>query len=247
MQGYGSKSIYAVGGVAAPLITSFSDDFNRPQTTYGFDSTQYISGPQPSPIEATGMSVFLNNIQEAVFRASSVATNMRRSFVFWPIPILPNVQGDQFAECVLGTTNSVTGVGIIVCGIFVLCGWQTAVPQYSEYAMMWQGPDGSATQNRWLLRRGELTAGSGFTETIIANGATGSLVAGDTIRIEARPQVGQTDLDLFVNGTPVHSHSDVSAGRSRIGAPGFGRCQWVSGPAPGNRDFSFASFNCGIL
>jgi len=221
--------------------TRFSDDFNRAATTLGVGE-EYISGPLPSVIEAVGCTIFTNGTTFCM-RATSVNANQRNSIVFYPKPVIPFVTGNQFAQCLLAADDSVSGTGVVAGGLFLLSGWQAGNGGYRDYSVWWEGPTGGANQNSLRLRR--MTAPS--TEVQLGTTATGTAVIGQTLRIEARLNVGSNDVECFIDGVSVLAVNDNSATRPLIGNPGIGRLLWNSTAVPGTRTQQLDDFLCGSL
>lgn len=197
-----------------PFETSFSDDFNRSNTTYGFgDEWEYLSHMGAA---GTSPAVYGINSNQLLISSSTVAA-FDAMKVFWPVSIQVGLRDgvDQFAEAEFRVNSSVALSRILGSGVVAFA----ATDRAAFRCYLFASTKGRANTNfeTWGLYR--LVNG---TRSVLAESATGAnqFAAGDVFRLEVSLGSGLTNVRALINGSEVANVDDSSGDRCLIGVPG---------------------------
>jgi len=199
-----------------PYETSFSDDFNRSNTTYGFgEDWEYLSH-----MGAGGGSPALFGINSnELLISSNTAVAFDAMKIFYPVPIVAGLRGgvDQFSQATYRANDSVQGSRILGSGITCF----SATDRNAFRCYLFASTNGRAASNNrsWGLYR--LVNG---TRSILVESATSSnqYAVGDVFRLECTLGSGLTNVRALINGSEVANVDDSSSDHCVIGVPGIG-------------------------
>ena len=233
------RPLNILGGLGP--VTSFSDNFNRANSTQGFGANWLYGGFQVQTVFANIGPVGIDN-QQATFQATGVNQNIQVPINWFAVPPMSGLNSkSQFVQFTYKSNNSVFGTRQMFIGGGVLGGYVDtgAGSDYREY-LAWVEPGTGGFTAQVHLARFDNGA---FTDLALAAGA----VADDVFRMNARINAGNVTLEIFRNGVSVLTQVDNNANRATTGTPFMGRRMWVSGAAPGTGDARIDDFSCGIF
>lgn len=221
------------------VATSFSDDFNRANTPYGFGEDWFFGGYQyvaATALENGGINIEANT---ARFRCDIVvpfADLEPRNF--YPVPVFTSLYGvSQFAQGTIVEDTSIAGAESMRAGIGVLSG-RASNSDYRQYIL--SGIiDG--VNNRW-----DLVSFKEGVRVVQLAGGVGSLALNDIMRVEATINVGDVTFEVFKNAISQGTFVDNGAEQPRTGSPFIGRDLFsvTAGPSVAQ---AWDNFSCGRL